>query len=115
MSFSNDRFSEVPYGFGSARVDLDQGIFLIQQYFIFCIRSLGACVHINAAILGFGASNDQRKLYSVAPSVAMAATDFPDTTESPESEASKRARRRMNWEDENDEGDDDVDEDSDEV
>ena len=77
---------------------------------------MGACVHINAAILGFGASNDQRKLYSVAPSVAMAATDFPDTTESPESEASKRARRRMNWEDENDdEGDDDVDEDSDEV
>ena len=96
MSFSNDRFSEVPYGFGSARVDLDQGIFLIQQYFIFCIRSLGACVHINAAILGFGASNDQRKLYSVAPSVATAATDFLYTTESPESEASKRARRKMN-------------------
>lgn len=63
-------------------------------------RSLGACVHINAALLGFGASNDQRKLYSVKPSVAMSASDFPD----------------MNWEDE---GDDDVegegDEDSDEV
>lgn len=79
---------------------------------------MGACVHINAAVLGFGATQDQRKLYSVKPSVAMSANDFPDTTESPESEASKRARRRMNWNenDENDDADDhDGDEDSDEV
>ena len=36
------------------------------------------------------------------PSVTLGPDDFPDTTESPESEASKRARHRMNWQDESD-------------
>ena len=65
-------------------------------------RSLGACFHINAAILGFGTSTQGRKQYSVKPSVTLGPDDFPDTTESPESEASKRARHRMNWQDESD-------------
>ena len=38
----------------------------------------------------------------------MSADDFPDTTESPEDAASKRARRAMNWEDESDNDEDEV-------
>ena len=60
------------------------------------LKSLGACVHINAALLGFGTSTQGRKRYSVKPTVALGPDDFPDTTESPESEDSKRARHRMN-------------------
>ena len=65
-------------------------------------RSLWACVHINAAVLGFGTSTQGRKQYSVKSSVTLGLDNFPDTTESPESEASKRARHRMNWQDESD-------------
>ena len=35
----------------------------------------------------------------------MSADEFPDTTESPEDAASKRARLAMNWGDESDESD----------
>lgn len=66
---------------------------------------MGACVHVNAAILGFGASPDQREQFNVNPSIAMSADEFPDTTESPEDAASKRARLAMNWGDESDESD----------
>ena len=52
--------------------------------------------------MGFGTSTQGRKRYSVKPTVALGPDDFPDTTESPESEDSKRARHRMNWQDESD-------------
>ena len=47
------------------------------------LRSLGASVHINAALFGFGTSTHGRKHHSVKPSVALGPDDFPDTTESP--------------------------------
>ena len=66
-------------------------------------------MHINAALLGFGTSTQGRKQYSVKPSVALGPDEFPDTTESPETEASKRARRdEMDWEDDIDDVPDEV-------
>ena len=41
------------------------------------------------------------------PLVALGPDEFSDTTESPESEASKRARHRMNWQNENDDNSND--------
>ena len=96
------------YVFGFVHAAQGQGI--IKNSFLvsyILLRSLGACVHINAALLGFGTSTQGRKQYSVKPSVALGPDDFPDTTESPESEASKRARHRMNWQDENDDNSND--------
>ena len=93
----------IVYVFGFVHAAQGQGIiknpFLVSYILL---RSLGACIHINAALLGFGTSTQGRKQYSVKPSVALGPDDFPDTTESPESEASKRARHRMNWQDESD-------------
>ena len=66
------------------------------------LGSLGASIHVNAALFGFGTSTQGRKQHSVKTSVALGPDDFSDTTKSPESEASKRARHRMNWRDESD-------------
>ena len=83
-------------------------IFPFKNSVLFKFRSLGACAHINAALLGFGASAETRHLFNVKPSIAMSAEEFPDTTDSPEDAAVKRARIDMNWEDESDDDFDEV-------